>query len=61
MSSLTHNIGVRVNETAAEIKMVTARVIANSLKRRPTISPIKSRGIKTAINDMVSEIIVNPI
>ena len=56
-----HIIGVRVRETTAEIRIATARVTANSRNRRPTISPINSSGISTAISEKVSEIMVKPI
>ncbi len=54
-------MGVRVSDTIAEISMDTASVIANSRKRRPTTSPMKSSGISTAISENVREMIVNPI
>ena len=54
-------IGVRVSETSAEIRMVIARVMANSRNRRPTTSPMNSSGISTAISETVSEMIVKPI
>jgi len=54
-------IGVNVSETTAETRMVTLNVIANSRKSRPTISPINNNGINTAINEIVSDKIVNPI
>ena len=41
--------------------MVTLKVMANSRKSRPTMSPMKSRGISTAISEMVSDTIVKPI
>ena len=41
--------------------MVIARVTANSRNRRPTMSPMKSNGISTAISDTVSEMMVKPI
>ncbi len=41
--------------------MVTLSVIANSRKSRPTISPMKSSGISTAMSETVRETIVNPI
>ena len=44
--------GVSVSETTAETKMVTLSVTANSRNNRPTISPIKSSGIKTAIREI---------
>ena len=54
-------MGVRVSETTAETRMVTLKVMANSRKSRPTMSPMKSRGISTAIREMVSDTIVKPI
>ena len=56
-----HIIGVRVSETTAEMMMVTARVTANSRKRRPTTSPMNSSGMSTAISETVSETMVKPI
>ena len=56
-----HIIGVRVRETTAEIRIATARVTANSRNRRPTISPINSSGISTAISEKVREMMVKPI
>ena len=56
-----HIIGVRVSDTTADIMMVTARVTANSRKRRPTMSPMNSSGISTAIREIVSEMMVKPI
>ena len=41
--------------------MVTARVTANSRKRRPTTSPMKSNGMSTAMSDTVNETMVKPI
>ncbi|MNM21823.1 hypothetical protein D3C81_321890 [compost metagenome] len=54
-------IGTRVSETTAEIRIVMARVMANSRNRRPTTSPMNSRGMSTAISDTVSEMMVKPI
>jgi len=42
----------------AEMRIETASVMANSRNRRPTTSPMNSRGISTAIRDTVSEMIV---
>ena len=50
-----------MSETAAEIRIVTLSVIANSRNNRPTISPMNRRGINTAISDTVSERMVKPI
>jgi len=54
-------IGVRVSDTTAEIRMATARVMANSRNSRPTTSLMKISGISTAISDTVREMIVKPI
>ena len=54
-------MGVSVRETTAETRIVTLSVMANSRKRRPTMSPMKSSGIRTAIREIVSDTIVNPI
>ena len=56
-----HIMGVRVSETTAETRMVTASVMANSRNSRPTTSLMKSSGISTAISETVSDMIVNPI
>ena len=61
LRSLAHIIGVSVSETNAEMRMVTPRVKANSLNSRPTTSPMKSSGIRTAMSDIVRERMVNPI
>ena len=60
-SSREHIIGVRVSETTAEIRIVTASVMANSRNSRPTTSPMNSSGISTAISETVSEMMVKPI
>ena len=54
-------MGTSVRDTAAEMTMVTARVIANSWNNRPTISPMKSSGMRAAISDTVNEMMVKPI
>ena len=41
--------------------MATLSVTANSRNSRPTMSPMKSSGISTAMSDTVSETIVKPI
>ncbi len=56
-----HIIGTSVNDTIAEMMIVTASVIANSRNRRPTTSAMNNSGISTAISDTVSEMIVKPI
>ena len=54
-------MGVSVNDTTADTRIVTLSVIANSRKSRPMMSPMKSRGMSTAISETVRETIVNPI
>ncbi|MNS98511.1 hypothetical protein D3C72_1328810 [compost metagenome] len=61
MSRRAHIIGVRVSETTSEIRIATARVMANSRNSRPTTSAMNSSGISTAISDRVREIRVKPI
>ena len=41
--------------------MAAASVIANSWNSRPTTSPMNRSGIRTAISDTVSEMMVKPI
>ena len=60
-SSREHIIGVSVNDTIAETRIVALSLMANSRNKRPTISPMNSSGISTAINETVSEMMVNPI
>src|SRR5580704_18942874 len=50
-----HIIGVVVSEMTIDTTMAVERVIANSRNRRPTIPPISSSGIKTAISEMLME------
>ena len=54
-------MGVSVSETTAEIRMVTASVTANSRNKRPTMSPMNSSGMSTAIKETVNDTMVNPI
>src|ERR1039457_5298098 len=54
-------MGVRVNETTAETATATLKVMANSRKSRPTIPVMNSRGMKTAISEILSEMTVKPI
>jgi len=54
-------MGVRVRDTTPEMRMATASVIANSRNRRPTMSPMKRSGMRTAMSDTVRETIVKPI
>ena len=60
-SRRAHIIGVSVSETAAESRMATASVIANSRNSRPTTSPMNRSGISTAMSDTVREMMVKPI
>ena len=52
LSMRAHIIGVRVSDTTAEIRIATARVMANSRNRRPDIA-LNSSGISTAISEKV--------
>ncbi|MNT14963.1 hypothetical protein D3C72_1499910 [compost metagenome] len=61
MSQRADIMGTRVSDTTAEIRMVIARVTANSRNSRPTISPMNRSGISTAMSDTVSEMMVKPI
>src|ERR1039458_5781036 len=53
-----HIMGVAVSETTMETAMATESVTANSRNRRPTMPPIKSRGMNTAISETL---IVNTV
>jgi hypothetical protein len=53
--------GVEVRETSSEKRMVIESVTANSRKSRPTIPPIISKGMKTAISEMLIVKTVKPI
>jgi hypothetical protein len=54
-------MGVRVSDTTAEMTIVIPSVMANSRKSRPTTSAMKSKGMRTAISETVSETMVNAI
>ena len=54
-------MGVSVSETTAEMRMATAKVMANSWNKRPTTSPMNNKGISTATNENVSDKMVKPI
>src|ERR1700686_1062843 len=60
LSTRAHSIGVSVSETKPEIRMVTVMVTANSRNTRPTMPPINSTGMNTAISEQVIEMMVNP-
>ena len=55
-----HNIGVKLIDTKPDTRMATLIVTANSCSSRPTMPPMKSTGMKTAVNDSVIERIVKP-
>ena len=61
MRKRAHIIGVSVSETKAEITTVIDTTMANSRSRRPTMPPISSSGMKTAINETLMETMVKPI
>ena len=61
MRKTAQSMGVSVRDTTAEMRMVTASVMANSRKSLPATSPMKSRGMSTATSERVSEMIVKPI
>ena len=54
-------IGVSVSATNAETTIVIVTVMANSRKSRPTMPPISSSGMKTAISDRLIDTMVKPI
>ena len=55
-NNFAHIIGVNVSETNAETPTATLNVIANSRNNRPTIPVMNSRGMKTAMSDILNEI-----
>ena len=54
-------IGVSVSETTSETNIAIASVTANSRNSRPMMPPIRSSGIRTAINETLIETMVKPI
>ncbi len=50
-----------VSETITETTIVKVTVTANSRNRRPTMPPISSSGMNTAISETEIEMIVKPI
>ena len=54
-------MGVVVSEITIETTMAVDSVTANSRNSRPTMPPIISIGIKTAISDTLMENTVKPI
>ncbi len=60
-STRAHSIGVRVSETKPDTMIATEMDTANSRNTRPTMPPISSTGMNTAISENVMEIMVKPI
>ena len=60
-STRAHSIGVSVSETNPDTMIATETVTANSRNTRPTMPPISSTGMNTAISEKVIEMIVKPI
>ena len=60
-STRAHSIGVSVSDTKPETMIATAIVTANSRNTRPTMPPISSTGMNTAISENVIEMMVKPI
>ena len=60
-STRAHSIGVSVSETKPDTMIATAIVTANSRNTRPTMPPISSTGMNTAISETVIEMMVKPI
>ncbi len=56
-----HSIGVSVSETKPDTMIATATVTANSRNTRPTMPPISSTGMNTAMSENVIEMMVKPI
>ncbi len=59
-SSHPHIIGVKVSDTAPDIRIATLTVTANSRNRRPINPPISKSGMKTEISDSVIDRMVKP-
>ena len=54
-------MGVSVSETKPDRMMAIAIVTANSRNTRPTMPPISSTGMNTAISEKVIDTMVKPI
>ena len=54
-------VGDSVKATNAEMTIVMVIVMANSRNSRPMIPPISSKGMKTAIREMLMDMMVKPI
>ena len=61
LSRCAHIMGVVVSEITMEIAMATDSVTANSRNKRPTMPPISSSGMNTAISDTLMVKTVDPI
>ncbi len=61
LSRWAHIMGVVVSEMTIETRMAAESVTANSRKRRPTMPPMSSSGMKTAMSEMLMEKTVKPI
>ncbi len=61
MSTRAHSIGVSVSDTKPETTIATDTDTANSRKTRPTMPPISSTGMNTAISEKVIDRMVKPI
>ena len=53
--------GVRVSDTKADMTTATVTVTANSRNSRPTMPPMNSSGMNTAISEKVIDTMVKPI
>ena len=56
-----HIIGVSVSDTTQETTTAIVTVMANSRNSRPTMPPISSSGMNTAISEKLIETMVKPI
>ena len=53
--------GVRVSDMKADMTTATVTVTANSRNSRPTMPPMNSSGMNTAISEKVIDTMVKPI
>ena len=60
LSSRAHIIGVVVSETTSDTRMATDSVTANSRNSRPTMPPMSSSGMNTAISEKLIDTTVKP-
>ena len=61
LSTRAHSIGVSVSDTKPDTTIATAIETANSRNTRPTMPPISSTGMNTAISEKVIDTMVKPI